>query len=338
MMAKQYLDVLIKDLNKDDLIVDSVYIGGGSPSSLDNLQFEELLKNARLHYSNKGQFCVEINPEDMNDEKIALLKKYDVNRVSIGVQTFNEQLLRKLNRHHDELMVRNVVNKLKNIGINNINCDLIYGLPNEINQNLKEDLDKLISLNIPHISTYALQVEDNTLFSIKKVEALDDDLQAEQYDFICNYLNNAGFDHYEISNFAKKGYESMQNLLYWKAKEYRGVGVASSGYESDVRYDTSYSLTSYIKGNINKNEHKLSILEKEFEYIMLNLRLKDGIDLKEYQIIFKYDFLSRFEKELKELLNNKLLIKENNRIFIPENKFFISNSIISKLLVNIDYL
>ena len=189
MMAKQYLDVLIKDLNKDDLIVDSVYIGGGSPSSLDNLQFEELLKNARLHYSNKGQFCVEINPEDMNDEKIALLKKYDVNRVSIGVQTFNEQLLRKLNRHHDELMVRNVVNKLKNIGINNINCDLIYGLPNEINQNLKEDLDKLISLNIPHISTYALQVEDNTLFSIKKVEALDDDLQAEQYDFICNYLN-----------------------------------------------------------------------------------------------------------------------------------------------------
>ena len=335
--ADGYIETTVNELNKIDKKVKSVYIGGGSPSSLDEIQLETLLKHAKNLLLEDGEFCLELNPEDLNDKKIDLLVKYGVNRVSFGVQTLNEKLLKLLNRHHNERMVIDIIEKLRKVGINNINLDLMYGLPNQTDADLLYDLNKFVEWNINHISTYALLVEDNTYFSVKNIEALDDDIQANQFDLICKKLKDAGFIHYEISNFAKKGYESKQNLIYWHDERYIGIGPSASGYENNIRYTNSKNISLYISNNINKESEVIEGLEEEFEYIMLHLRLKEGVNFLEYKNKFGYEFQTRYEKQIKKLiLKDDININEDS-ISIKENKMFISNLIISELLEDIEY-
>lgn len=336
-LANGYLDTTLAQIKEINQKVGSIYLGGGSPSSLNKEQLEKLLSSLKPLLEDTGQFCVELNPEDLNDEKIDLLVKYGVNRVSFGVQTLKPGLLKLLNRHHDAKMVEEVIKKLKEKGITNINLDLMYGLPTQTNEDLLSDLEKFISYDVPHISTYALLVEDHTFFKVRNIVALDDDKQAEQFDLICLALKKAGFNHYEISNFAKKGYESVQNLIYWKDECYIGIGPSSSGYENGVRYDTSKSITSYIGNIINKERYIISKEEEEYEYIMLHLRLKEGIDFKKYKNRFGYDFLIRFKDQIDSLNKKGLIDVDTSSLSIKEEKFFISNLIINELLENIEY-
>jgi len=336
-MADKYINVTINELNKINNKVNSIYIGGGSPSSLTSNQLNNLLSKSKELLNESGEFCVELNPEDLDDEKIDILVRNGVNRVSLGVQTLKNSLLKLLNRHHDEEMVENVINKLRKKGIININLDLMYGLPSQTNEDLIYDLNKYIEWKIPHISTYALLVEDHTFFKVRNVEALDDDLQAEQFDLICKKLKEYGFIHYEISNFALKNYESKQNLIYWHGDRYIGVGPSASGYENNTRYDNSKSISSYISNNINKEYYNISIKEEEFEYIMLNLRLKEGINFQKYHERFGYKFLERFKKEVEKQIKLGNIELTDSNIFIKEEKLFISNLIISDLLEKIEY-
>lgn len=333
----KYLNTTVNELNKVEKKVKSVYIGGGSPSSLDESQLEILLKNAKNFLLNDGEFCVELNPEDLSEEKINLLVKYGVNRVSFGVQTLNDRLLKLLNRHHDEKMIVDVINKLKNVGITNINLDLMYGLPTQTNEELLYDIKRFIELDVKHISTYALLVEPNTYFSVKKIEALDDDIQASQFELICKKLKEAGYIHYEISNFAKEGYESKQNLIYWHDERYIGIGPSASGYEGNIRYTNSKNLSLYISNNINRENEVIEPLEEEFEYIMLHLRLKEGISFAKYQEKFGYDFKVRYAKQIENLIKKDDLVINNDHLAIKEDKMFISNLIISEILENIEY-
>lgn len=336
-LADGYLETTIAQLDLIDKKVESIYIGGGSPSSLDTVQLEKLLKSAKNHLLNNGEFCIELNPEDLNDEKIDLLVKYGINRVSFGVQTLNNDLLKLLNRHHDENLVEEIIYKLRNKGIININLDLMYGLPNQTKENLLYDIKKYVEWNVPHISTYALLVEDHTFFKVRNIEALDDDTQSDQFDLICLELKKAGFIHYEISNFAKQNFMSKQNLIYWHDERYIGIGPSSSGYEGNVRYDTSKNISLYISNNINREEHLISKEEEEFEYIMLNLRLSEGINFKKYQERFGFDFKNRFKDQIKSLLNKESVIVDDESIKIKEDKLFISNLIINELLEHIEY-
>ena len=335
--ADGYINTTVSELNKIENKVKSVYIGGGSPSSLNENQFEALLKHAKRLLLEDGEFCVELNPEDLNDEKVDLLVKYGVNRVSFGVQTLNERLLKLLNRHHNEQMVMEIINKLRKLGITNINLDLMYGLPTQTIDELLYDLNKFIEWNVNHISTYALLVEDNTYFSVKNIEALNDDLQANQFDLICKRLKEADYIHYEISNFAKKGYESRQNLIYWHDERYIGIGPSASGYEDNIRYTNSKNISLYISNNINKENEVIEGLEEEFEYIMLNLRLKEGINFKKYQEIFGFDFKTRYKKQIINLIKKDDINIDEETLSIKEDKMFISNLIISELLEDIEY-
>jgi oxygen-independent coproporphyrinogen-3 oxidase len=235
-----------------------------------------------------------------------------------------------MDRVLDKNKVINMIDYCKEIGINDINVDLIYALPNEDINILKEDIDFILDLDITHISTYSLIIEEHTIIYINKVKNISEDLDSEMYKYICNRLKDNGFIHYEISNFCKAGYESKHNLCYWKNLEYYGFGLGASSYISNERIENTRSYTKYIEKNWVKGKELLSDKDKIEYEIMLNLRMSSGIDLDL--------FYQKYQKELKDfydyqnLVNDKLLCLEENHLFIPENKWYISNEIIVRLL------
>ena len=333
-LMNEYIDSLFKELDQYDLHnLKTIYIGGGTPTSLNNELLEKLLKKLSLLLDNDYEFSIELNPETMNDEKIKLLKKYKINRVSIGVQSFDENILKYLNRFHNKEMVFDIVNKLQNIGIDNINCDLIYGIKNQTDEIIKNDIKLFKELNIKHISTYCLEINEGTMLYNKKEEGLNDEDSINQYHLICSLLKD--FNHYEISNFALDGYESKHNLCYWTNKYYLGVGLSSSSYVNNIRYHNTFNLNKYINNDYSKYEEQIiKGNEFEFEYIMLHLRLKKGILLKEYKAKFNKDFLISYQDELKELAQYFLI---DDYIRIKEEYYLLQNYILSTLLLRLDY-
>ena len=332
--ASSYIDALFNELDQYELNnLKTIYVGGGTPSSLNHQLFEKLLQRLQGYLDVDYEFSVEINPETMDDEKISLLGKYGVNRVSIGVQSFDSNIIKYLNRYHDKQMVIDIVNKLHNLNITNISCDLIYGIKNQTKEIIKNDIETFKNLNIKHISTYLLQIEKGTMLYNKKQETLSDEEIVDQYNYICSLLKD--YNHYEISNFGIKGYESKHNLCYWTNKEYLGVGISSASYIDNIRYKNIDSLTKYIQNDFKReDEHLIKGNEYEFEYIMLHLRLNTGINLEEYKKIFNKDFLDYYHNELKDLLH---YFNIDSNIVIKEQYYLLQNDILSSLLLNLDY-
>ena len=333
-MMYQYIDALFKELDQYDLHdLSTIYVGGGTPTSLNEELLEKLLKRLSSYLADDYEFSIELNPETMNDNKINLLKKYKINRISIGVQSFDPNILKYLNRYHTKEMVFDVVNKLHNIGLDNIRCDLLYGIKNQTKDIIENDIKLFKELKVKHISTYCLEINKGTMLYNNKEEGLDDDETVDQYHLICSLLKD--FNHYEISNFGLKGYESKHNLCYWTNKEYLGVGLSSSSYVNNFRYHNTFNLSKYINGDYaHYEESEILGNEYEFEYIMLHLRLNKGISLKEYKEKFNKDFLIAYQKELQEL-NKYFIIDESIRI--KEEYYLLQNDILSTLLLSLDY-
>ena len=321
--VNRYLLSLEKELNSYNIKdITSIYIGGGTPTSLNEEQFERLLKLVSKYYKEGISFAVEGNIENLNLEKVKLLNKYQVNRVSLGVQTFNDGLLKLLNRKHNKDDVINVINNLIKYNINDINLDLIYGLPNQNIEMLKEDLKIITSLPITHISTYSLMVNDHTIFKNKGIEEQSEDKVREMYDLIYLYLEEKGFYRYEVSNFSKLGFESKHNLIYWRNEEYYGIGLGASGYLDDIRYDNTKSLKKYFDGIYRINEEKISLKDKDFYKLMLGLRLKEGVEVN--NIEHKEKLNSLIERGLVEVLNSKYKVTDDN--------LFILDYVLEKVL------
>lgn len=322
-LVDRYFLSLEKEMESYDIKdISSIYIGGGTPSSLSVPYLERLLKIVDKYNINKISYTFEANIENLYEEKIKLLKKYNVNRISLGVQTFNDDLLKLLNRKHNKNDVIKVINNLIKYNLTNINLDLIYGLPNQTLNMVKEDLDIITSLPITHISTYSLMVNPNTIFGINNIKEQDEDKVREMYDLIYSYLLNKGFDRYEVSNFSKPGYESKHNLIYWKNEEYYGVGLGASGYIDNVRYDNTKSLTKYLNGTTRLNEEKLSQKDIDFYHIMLGLRLKEGIKVT-----------NKVHKErLDNLIGRGLIEKINDNYKVTDDNLFILDYILEKIL------
>ncbi len=328
-LASIYINDLVKDINNDSSIYTTIYIGGGSPSSLNYEQLNLLLSSLSTHLDKDYEFSIELNPEDMDDKKIDILVKNKINRVSIGVQTFNDNLLKTINRNHNKDDVINLINKLHSKNIFNINLDLMFGIPNQSKDDIKNDLDIMVSLDIPHISTYALLIEPNTYFAIHNTNALDDDTQATYYEYICKYLKEKGYIHYEISNFSKPNYMSKHNLVYWEGKEYKALGAGSSGYENHSRYTYTKSIKNYIEHKTIVSCSYNFLNDIEYEYIILHLRLKDGINIKEFNKLFSIDFKEKYSSQIDALLDQKLCILENDLFYVKEENFFILNRILT---------
>ncbi len=336
--ADKYLDALEKEMKDHEKIkANSVYLGGGSPSSLNPLQLERLLKLGSYYLDKDYEYCIELNPENMDDTKIDLLKKYGINRVSIGVQTFHEKYLKLAERKHTKEDVVKLIDKLINVGIDNISVDLMFGFSNETKYEVEDDINEFMKLNIKHVSCYPLVIEKNTKFYINKIKAVDDDLMYEYYEVINKICKSNGFERYEISNFAKKGYESKHNLKYWRDKEYLGLGLGASGYLNDIRYDNTKSLNEYLRGNYVIHKELIKGNEKEFEYIMLNLRLSDGLDINEYRKLFAKDFKKTYANEIKKLADEGLLVIDSKRCYIAQKGVYLSNYVIGCLTSNLTY-
>ena len=325
--ADDYLKSLKQEIldNYNGELIDTLYIGGGTPSSLSINQLKKLFEIIKIFKLNKNcEITLESNSEDLTEEKLKFLKKH-INRLSIGVQTFNPEVLKTLNR---TLNKNNIINAFKYF--ENINLDLMYGFKDENIDRLNKDLEEIIKLNPKHISTYSLILEKNTKLYIEKYKPISEDLDRKMYDYIINILNKNGYIHYEISNFAKKGYKSKHNLVYWNNKNYYGFGLGASGYLNNIRYENTRNLNNYLKGKYRLNNHKLDLEETISNEIILNLRKTKGINKKEFRK--KYNIDIKEIKEINNLLESKLLKEDKDNIFINEKYLYTSNEILLKFI------
>lgn len=329
-----YLDELEKEIKSkyNNELIETIYIGGGTPSSLSINELNRLFEIIKIFkLDNLIEFSIECNFDSISHEKLDLFKDNKVNRISFGLESINSNNLKVLGRDNDINKIKDTINYCHMIGLNNINIDLMYGLEIESIEVLKNDIEFVKSLDITHISTYSLIIEDNTILKINNTKYIDQELDEEMYKLICSELSD--FDHYEISNFAKdKNYYCRHNLVYWCNLEYYGFGLSSAGYIDNIRYTNTRSINKYLNHDYLKNNgiEELSIKDKIIYEIILNLRTNKGIDLDKFYKKYKYKFNELYNYN--ELINKKILLLENNHLIIPKNLWYISNSIIVELL------
>ncbi len=330
--AKTYLDSLKREINEyyEGDEVDTIYIGGGTPSSLSIIELKELFGILKIFKKSENcEFTFEMNVNDINDEMCNVLKENGVNRVSVGVESFNKDNLKFLNRKHTKKEIFKNISILKKY-FENINVDLIYALPIETQSVFKSDVKSILKLNVPHISTYSLIIEDNTVLKIKNIKNIDEEEDFKMYTYICKKFKSAGYNHYEVSNFARTGYESRHNTNYWCNAEYYGFGLGAHGYINGIRYENTRSLNKYINNYYRFSEYLVSKKEDMENEIMLGLRKLDGLDL--YEFFNKFDTNLQDEFNIIDLLKNKFLIIEDKKLKIPEDKIYIMNEIINNIL------
>lgn len=332
-LVDKYLISLEKEIDSlyKNEVLETIYIGGGTPSSLNLEQLEKLFKIInKLKKSSNTEYTIECNFETISEEKLNLFKKYGINRLSFGIESINETNQKLLERENKEEEIINVINLAKEKGFNNINVDLMYALPNETLEILNKDIEFVLSLDVEHISTYSLIIEEHTKLHINKTSNINDELDEEMYKLICKRLKENKYLHYEISNFSKIGKESKHNTCYWNNDEYYGFGLGASSYINNYRNTNTRSITEYLKDNYLKEKELVSKKDKEEYEILLNLRKSEGISLIEFKEKYKVNFLDKYKVD--SLIKNNFLKLENNHIYIPEDKWYISNEIIVKIL------
>ena len=330
--ASKYLESVFFELDSYNIDkVKTLYIGGGTPTSLNDHDFELLLKKASSYLDIDYEFSVEANVENLTDNKLAIMKKYHVNRISIGVQSSNDVVLQNYNRHHCFDDAKKVINKVKQYGFNNINIDLIYGYEGQTLTDLDNDLNNFLSLDVPHISIYSLTINKGTMFYNNHYQEQNQDDSRLFYDHILNKLRKSGYSRYEISNYCKPGYESKHNLTYWKNEQYYGIGLGASGYINNIRYTNTKNLNKYINHQfIDEKE----IVDKNdlFEYFLLtNLRLEKGFSRLRFKEIFNYD-LYEAKKDIFDEMIKKQLIQVDENIHLLDEGLIIMDSIILKII------
>ena len=332
-MVQSYLNALKREIDsiyRGD-VLETIYIGGGTPLCLSLDELKQLFDI--LSIFNKSEiieFTIEGNIESITKEKLLFLRENGVNRLSIGIETIDSNLLKYLGRSIDKNQVKEIIYMAREIGFTNINVDLMYAIPKEDLSILKKDLDFLLSLDVEHISTYSLMIEDHTLLKIKNQKNISEDLDEEMYQLICDTLKNKNYIHYEISNFSKKGYSSLHNLCYWNNSNYYGFGLGASSYIDHKRITNTRSFQKYLLNQFVK-ETEIVSLKDEIEYqVLLNLRKKEGISLLEFRKRFLIDLFHVYNYS--SLVDDGFLILEDNHLFIPEEKWYISNEIIVRLL------
>ena len=319
-MITGYVYALLKDISDNYCgeKLRTLYFGGGTPSLLPIDLLSKIIK--KFNFQNNYELTIEINPDDANLEYFSALKSLGVNRLSLGSQTFDDEILKLIGRRHDSGAIVNAVKLAKEAGFTNISVDLIYGLPLQTIDGLKCDLEKFLELGIQHISTYGLKIEEGSKFSryyscnrpaptltLPRGEGTveiclpDDDAQADMYELINNTLEKNGYYRYEVSNFAKAGYESKHNLNYWDNNEYYGFGCAAHGYVDGIRYSNYSTLDEYMaKPSTHELGHTLSQQEKLEEEIFLGFRKRSGINVNKINERFSIDFNSKYKHILEK--------------------------------------
>lgn len=319
---KPYLESLKKEIQskyKGD-IIETIYIGGGTPSCLDINELEELFNIIKIFNKNLKEFTFECNIEDINIKLLELLKKNSVNRLSIGLESTSKKNLDYLGRRYNNDFKEKINLACKYF--DNVNVDLMYALKTMSLKDLENDLDFLIDMGIKHISTYSLIIEEHT--KLMNENYIDQDLDRKMYDLICNKLKK--YNHYEVSNFCLKGYESKHNLVYWNNNRYYGFGLSASGFIDDIRYDNNRNILEYINGKYLKKYEKIDEFTNMQNEMILGLRKLEGVSKKRFYL--KYGKKIEDVFYIKDLIESKKLIDNGEYIYINKDYIYLSNEIL----------
>ncbi|HEL1179569.1 TPA: oxygen-independent coproporphyrinogen III oxidase [Streptococcus equi subsp. zooepidemicus] len=340
-----YLEALIKEFESYQInSLKTLYIGGGTPTAITAKQLDYLLSHLQQHLQldQLEEFTIEANPGDLTEDKIAVLRQSAVNRISLGVQTFNDKQLKQIGRSHTEAQIYTTIASLKEAGFQNMSIDLIYALPGQTIQQVKENVAKALALDIPHFSLYSLILEHHTVFMNKmrrgKLQLPTEDLEAEMFEYIISEMEASGFEHYEISNFTKPGFESRHNLMYWNNDEYFGCGAGASGYLDGIRYRNRVPIQHYLKavadGNARLSEEVLTKEEMMEEELFLGLRKKSGVSVSRFQEKFGLSFESRYGPVVRELQAQGLLVKDKDFVRMTKKGLFLGDSVAEKFILD----
>ena len=339
-----YLEHLLEEFQSYDIQkLRTLYIGGGTPTALSASQLEVLLDGLtkNLDLSVLEELTIEANPGDLDADKIAVLKNSAVNRVSLGVQTFDDKMLKKIGRSHLEKDIYENIDRLKLAGFDNISIDLIYALPGQTMEQVKDNVAKAIGLDIPHMSLYSLILENHTVFMNRmrrgKLPLPKEELEAEMFEYIIAELERAGFEHYEISYFSKPGFESSHNLMYWDNAEYYGIGAGASGYVNGVRYKNHGPIRHYLsaveEGNARITEEHLSQKEQMEEEMFLGLRKKSGVSMARFEEKFGRSFEGLYGEIVNDLVQQGLVQIEGDRVRMTKRGLFLGDTVAERFIL-----
>lgn len=323
-MQEKYVEAVINEIknitHKEKYTVTTIYFGGGTPSILNPKYIKNILQEIESSFKilDDAEITIEINPGTVNEEKLKKYKEYGINRLSIGLQSANDKILKKIGRIHDYKQFEETFFYARKCGFKNINVDLMIGLPTQTIEDVKQTLEKIIQKNPEHISVYSLIIEEGTiiekLINENKLQLPDEETERIMYWTVVNELKENGYNQYEISNFSKKTYESKHNTNCWKQKQYIGLGTSAHSYLNKKRYSNTNNIEEYIKNiqenNISKN---ITIHEEQTEestmneYMLLGLRMIQGININEFKQKFKTDPTIKYKKILEKLQKENLI-------------------------------
>ena len=342
------LRCLLKELeqrrNEINTSVSSIYFGGGTPSVLTINEIKQLIDQCFKHYKilDDLEVTLEANPEDISIELINGYAKAGINRLSIGVQSFQDNVLEWMNRSHSSKQATDCINWANQAGITNISVDLIYGVPEELQRNWIQDLETLISLNVKHISAYNLTVEEKTvlhkLVKEKKQLMPDQDICNDAYDLLVQTLKLAGYEQYEVSNFSKKGFQSRHNSAYWHRAPYLGIGPSAHSFNGQKTRSWNVSNNrQYIKqidsGICTFETEELTDLDIANEIILLGTRTKKGVSINKVLKYLNTQQKDVFLKQLDELKKKRFIITDDDHLYVNEDKRFYSDHISRELII-----
>ena len=338
-LQERYIRAILQEIENflkenQELEIRTIYIGGGTPSSINSQYIEKILQLFAPYHPE--EVTIEVNPGTVNREKLQTYKKAGVNRLSIGLQSSENRLLKKIGRIHSFEDFLTTYHLAKEIGFSNINVDFMIGLPEQNIADIKNTLEKVVKLEPKHISVYSLIIEENTkiaqMLEKGEIKLPEEEEERNMYWYVKNFLELQGYHHYEISNFAKKGYESKHNLDCWEQKEYVGFGLAAHSYMNKIRYSNTETLENYIQnceeGNFQKNkiiQEKQNEFMQEQEYMMLGLRKIDGISIQSFKNKFGENPIFVFRKELNQLVEEKLIMVTENHIKLTHKGLDLAN-------------
>lgn len=322
---------------------DTIYVGGGTPSCLSLQELDQLLGaiDRYLPHNAGTEFTFEINPGELTPEKCQLLRDYGVNRVSMGVQTFNDKLLRKIGRNHRERHIYQCIDWLRAAGFDNLSIDLIFRLPEQTIEDFDDSLTKALSLDLPHYSLYSLIIENKTVFQQLqrqgKLPLPSEDVDADMFELAIDRLGQAGIDQYEVSNFARPGFESRHNLKYWHYRPYFGFGAGAHGFIDNRRYHNYGPVHHYLRATDQGQKPLISegIMSKEElmeEYLFLALRTVQGFSVRAFEVQFSQALPSSFDQFFELQAKRGLLVVEGDRVHLTNRGLFLADTVFRDLL------
>lgn len=319
--------------------LETIFFGGGTPSLLSGLQLTNIMDTIARYYplDKNIEVSLEANPATLDEKKLASLKEAGINRLSLGVQSFSDPELKQLGRIHGKREIMDTIDLIIKKGIDNYNIDLIYGIPGQTQQSWMRNLELASESNPSHISIYLLQLEPETVMARRiikgEIEKLDEEIECEMYYTAIEFLQEQGYEHYEISNFASYGYQCRHNAIYWQAREYIGIGSGAVSFIDDSRFINEASISNYIQGpRIVQVLEKMTFQEKVVDSIILQLRLSKGINRQVFKNRYGIDIFEKYNDVLKLCVDRGLLNIEKDQISLSKKGYFLSNQVFCQFI------